>query len=331
MKRFLQSTPAKVGVFCFVGLALVGAGVWGTLGRAAPAQVLPTTEVSLQLDVGFLASDILEGRAPGTLGEQVAVQHILNRFTALGLEPWRGHPPIQPVRFPVDGAEVVTHGNVVMALDVGAPTTVVLGAHHDHLGMGQRHSKDLFKRGIHNGADDNASGVALLLALAGHFSAREQPAPVNLVFVAFAGEEDGLWGSTAFLDSGWVPAKDMVAYINFDMVGRLDPTSPIVAVEGGQEFPPWLPLLERIPHAAFQVRTADPIDVKGSDHACFWARGVPVMAFTTGVSEDYHRASDDVDKVNFPGMLAIHAYVVKVVEALPLAASAQDAGAVNTP
>lgn len=318
VRTVLHSTLAKVGLVCVLGGsagALLVAN--GTFAQRPPPRASRPLQERLSQDLAFLAADALEGRLVGTAGELAAVGLVKQRFESVGLQPVAGRGWVHPFSYTLeDGSPVEAVGNVVGVLDVGAARTLVVGAHHDHLGMGGRHSREPFRRGIHNGADDNASGVALLLALAEHFSTRDPPLPVNLVFASFSGEEDGLHGSQALLAEGWLRPGDVVAAINFDMVGRMDTAAPTVGVEGVVETP-WLgSVLERVPHPAFQLRTVDPILPGGSDHCSFADKGIPVLGFSTGQSSDYHRSSDDVDRVNVDGMVQLHAFVVGVMEAL---------------
>ena len=292
----------------------------GACGRPA-AQPVPM-EAQLWYDIALLASDALEGRAAGTPGELAAVQHITQRFEAVGLRPWRGRGWVQPFSYPSGGAVVQSHGNVVGALDVASAKTVVVGAHLDHLGWGGTHSRDLMKQAIHNGADDNASGVALMLGLARSWATSAQPPPFNLVFVAFSGEEDGLWGSQRLLLEQWLAPTRIEALVNFDMVGRMDRRAPTVSVEGVEEWPVLGRLLESLPAPTFKLLLL-PITPGGSDHCTFSAQGIPVLSFSTGATEDYHRATDDVEHVNITGLMQLHAYLMVVLDGLMVAVPAQ--------
>ena len=177
---------------------------------------------------------------------------------------------------------------------------IVIGAHYDHLGLGESGSRDRRSRGlVHNGADDNASGVAGVLELARVFSL-ETNRPRGILFVAFAGEELGLKGSLHYTSHPALPLKDAVAMINIDMIGRL--RHDLVYLGGIDRLPQlqeWI--VERLKEEglAFSGRfTAD----EASDHAPFIRAGVPSLFFFTGLHGDYHKPTDDLQFINFEGM-----------------------------
>jgi hypothetical protein len=196
--------------------------------------------------------------------------------------------------------------------------TIVVGAHYDHLGYGGESSLTPDQRVPHVGADDNASGVAVMLGVAARQGqpALEQPR-VNLVFAAFTGEESGLLGSGHFVDAPTRPLPTVEAMLNFDMVGRLRDRRLLVMGAGtAAEFPG---LLERVNRgrgqASFDLRTAS--DGFGpSDHTSFYKRKVPVLHFFTGSHADYHKPSDTADKLNAEGMVRIAGYASALVDSL---------------
>ena len=177
---------------------------------------------------------------------------------------------------------------------------IVIGAHYDHLGLGENGSRDLRSRGlVHNGADDNASGVAGVLELARIFSL-ERNRPRGILFAAFAGEELGLKGSYHYTSHPALPLKDAVAMINLDMIGRL--RHDLLYLGG----------IERLPHLQGLVESRlkeEGLGVSGrftadeeSDHAPFIRAGVPSLFFFTGLHGDYHKPTDDLQFINFEGM-----------------------------
>jgi hypothetical protein len=194
--------------------------------------------------------------------------------------------------------------NVVAVLPGSDPQlkseNIVIGAHYDHLGLGHYGTMDPKAEGqIHNGADDNASGVAVVLSLAQRFAAGRPP-PRTLVFVAFTGEELGLYGSRYFVDHPPFPLTATKAMINLDMVGRMKDNRLMVnTVDTAKEF------------RAMIGRAADGLDVDmkatggGSDHASFYNKGIPALHFYTGMHEDYHRPTDDWEKLNIGGMVKV--------------------------
>lgn len=180
---------------------------------------------------------------------------------------------------------------------------LVIGAHYDHLGMGGPSSGSRMPdtMAVHNGADDNASGVAGMIELAGKLQAHRDKLNQNVVFIAFAAEEMGLLGSKYFTQNPLFPAENITAMLNFDMIGRLSEESSHVSVGGvgtAQEFEPLLSTLEGNYPFSLQM-TKD--GYGPSDHAAFYAEDVPVLFFSTGAHDDYHTPRDDAHKLNYPG------------------------------
>lgn len=285
------------------------------LVRQRPQPRAPPPEPAARAIVTYLASTELQGRAAGSAGEAKAAAFIERQLLALGFAPVRGSGR-QPVAYERDGGVVRSAGNVVFALDAGAPRTLLLGAHYDHLGLGGPLSREILTEAVHPGADDNASGVALLLRLAWRAVSQPKPRRLNLVVVAFGAEEEGLHGSAALLDEGWVEPSSLVAALNFDMVGRLDTTSPVLALEGVQERPAWKGVLAALPTPRFTVRTENRITPGGSDHCTFAAAGVPVLGLTTGQTDEYHRPSDEPERLNWEGLAEIEQYAGALVDAI---------------
>lgn len=223
------------------------------------------------------------------------------------------------------GAKNRTGTNVVGFINNNAPTTVVLGAHFDHLGMGEDgNSLQPNASQIHNGADDNASGTAALVELA-RLLKTAGPKKHNYLFIAFSGEELGLYGSKYFVDHPTIDLNSVAYMINMDMVGRLSPQSPTLTIGGYGTTPVWANLLNTsgkrgIYRDGFQYR----IDSSGtgpSDHTSFYRKNIPVLFYFTGLHTDYHKPSDDADKINYDGML----HIVKHIQSL-IALQAQTGG-----
>jgi hypothetical protein len=208
--------------------------------------------------------------------------------------------------------------NVVGWLPGRDPTrTIVIGAHYDHLGYGGEGSLSSDSAAVHPGADDNASGVAAMLAVAARFCAlasRGEAPAHNLVFCAFTGEESGLLGSSHFVDDPLRPLESIEAMINMDMVGRL--RSDRLMVMGAGTAAEFRGLLGRI-NEAFGFTLALTDDGFGpSDHSSFYKRKIPVLAMFTGVHEDYHKPSDTWDKINVDGVSRIAEFVATIVDSL---------------
>ena len=189
---------------------------------------------------------------------------------------------------------------------------LVIGAHYDHLGWGKVGS--LYrgdKPQIHNGADDNASGTAGLLELAEKFASVKDRLKRSLLFVAFSGEELGSIGATYFVKHSPVPLGKMAAMINMDMIGRMRPDSSLI-IYGTGTSARWKELLNR-ENSAFGFHLTFHDEGYGpSDHAIFYAQKIPVLFFFTGTHADYHRPTDDADKINSTGEAAVVRYVYRI-------------------
>ena len=194
--------------------------------------------------------------------------------------------------------------------------TVVLGAHYDHLGFGGANSAAPGEHVVHHGADDNASGTAMLVEVARILKA-EGPFPRTVLFIAFSGEERGLLGSAHYTANAAVPLADTVAMVNLDMVGRLEGQKLIVHGTGtGSGFEA---LVDRLIGAhSFEV-AKEPGGFGPSDHSSFYAKKIPVLHIFTGSHSDYHRPTDTADKINYDGMVRITQFVASVVRELATA------------
>lgn len=216
--------------------------------------------------------------------------------------------------------------NVVGFIDNNAPTTVILGAHYDHLGYGEdgnsRHTSH--DPAIHNGADDNASGTAALIELARKLKASKAKQN-NYLFIAFSGEELGLFGSKYFTENPTIDLKTVNYMINMDMVGRLSDSSKVVTIGGYGTSPEWG---KRIKPEYFVTPNADKktapdlvirYDSSGtgpSDHTSFYRKDIPVLFYFTGLHTDYHKPSDDADKINYNGEAVIIQHITELIESL---------------
>jgi hypothetical protein len=195
--------------------------------------------------------------------------------------------------------------NVIGVLEGAGPLaneTIVLGAHYDHLGRGGLGSGSLLESSheIHNGADDNASGSVAVLELARRFAHRPKKLPRRLVFIAFTGEEEGLIGSAHYVKDPLFPLDTTVAMINLDMVGRLRDDKLTVFGVGTSDH--WKDLLDPSMTAHHLHLIPKPEGFGPSDHSSFYAKKIPVLFFFTGSHSDYHRPTDDWQKINIPGM-----------------------------
>ena len=284
-----------------------------------------TKSVSIKEDVTFLADDKLEGRQTGTDGEKAAADYIASRFEGLGIEAkgtdgyfqtFSFKPktdPHQEVNYTVkDGDSTITGTNVVAFLDNKAENTIIIGAHYDHLGYGAEGS--LFRgesQEIHNGADDNASGVAVLLNLAEKL--KEKNTGNNYLFMAFSGEEMGLLGSNYFTKNPTIDLSKANYMLNMDMVGRLKQDSTLAVYGVGTS--PILKQVVKANNSKFKI-IENESGVGPSDHTSFYNSDIPVLHFFTGQHEDYHKPGDDFEKLNYEGMETISTYIFDIISDL---------------
>lgn len=260
-------------------------------GSGASAGASEIDGGKMMADLAFLASDSLQGRLIGSEGGATAAAFIESRFRTLGIEGAFGGAYRQPV---IGRGDVV--GSNVVARIVGSAypdSDLLLTAHFDHLGV----------RGgeIFNGADDNASGTAALLAMAAYFA--EHPPRHSIIFAALDGEEGGLRGARALAASPPVPLIGILLNVNMDMVSR-DDFGEIWAA--GTSHDPWLlPLVEpAVAESPVRVRfghdTGEGRDnwTNSSDHGVFHQQGMPFLYFGVEDHPDYHRPTDDVELIN---------------------------------
>jgi len=189
---------------------------------------------------------------------------------------------------------------------------IVVGAHYDHIGLGYFGTRDRSAEGqVHNGADDNASGTALLLELARRMSQKSGRPPRSIVFVAFTGEELGVYGSKHFVTYPPIPLKSARAMLNLDMVGRMRGGRLTVSgIDTAKEFRGLV--TEAGAESGIEIRLSS--RVGASDHAPFYSKGIPVLHFYTGLHEDYHRPTDDWEKLNVEGMIRVGDLVLTILE-----------------
>ncbi|MEP6615324.1 MAG: M20/M25/M40 family metallo-hydrolase [Ginsengibacter sp.] len=203
-----------------------------------------------------------------------------------------------------------TGGNVIGYIDNGAATTIIVGAHYDHLGYGEDHnSLWTGSRSVHNGADDNASGTAAVIELA-RLVKNSKLNHHNYLFICFSGEELGLYGSKYFTEHADLGNVDYM--INLDMVGRLNDSTHSLIIGGYGTSPSWSSILP-VKDKNFIIKF-DSSGVGPSDHTSFYRKNIPVLFFFTGTHSDYHKPTDDVDKINFPGEVQIVKYIYKILE-----------------
>lgn len=293
------------------------------LGREAVAQRQVAIPLGLIEDVRFLADERLAGRLTGSPGADSAAEYIARRFAEVGLQPgregWFQEFTISPTAPGIRSARLASMKgrNVIGILPGRDPVlrreAVIVGAHYDHLGGGEFGSLDPDSTGrVHNGADDNASGAAALIHIARSLSAT--PPLRTVIFIAFSGEELGLLGSAHYVGAPLYGLDRTVAMINLDMVGRLRNGRLIVyGTETAKEFPALLDSLNW--YQGFDLKKQG--DGYGpSDQSSFYAAKRPVLHLFTDLHEDYHRTTDDWDKINFEGMARVISFTTGLASAL---------------
>ena len=200
--------------------------------------------------------------------------------------------------------------NVIGFLNLNAPTTIIIGAHYDHLGYGEDGNTLDGQGQIHNGADDNASGVAALIELS-RMLQKTKAHRNNYLFIAFSGEEIGLFGSKYWLEH---PTVSVVPnyMINMDMVGRYDSARKLT-IGGYGTSPVWGNVLSTTTDKNLVIKF-DSSGMGPSDHTSFYRKDIPVLFFFTNSHSDYHKATDDPNKINYEGETEIVNYINRIIE-----------------
>ena len=207
-----------------------------------------------------------------------------------------------------------TGNNLAAYIDNGAPLTVIVGAHYDHLGYGEDgnsmmpNAKKMHK--IHYGADDNASGTAAILEIAQWVKSKKLR-NYNYLFINFSGEELGLYGSKAFVKDQKIDSAHIAYMINLDMLGRLNDSTHALTLGGIGTSPEWADVVE-MGGKDFKI-VRDSSGIGPSDHTSFYNVGIPVLFFFTGLHQDYHKPTDKADLINYNGETMVINYVHKVI------------------
>lgn len=276
-------------------------------------------------DIEYLSSDYLEGRGTSEPGEEKTVRFVSSQFKKIGLTPMGNdkyyyHFQFKKSKNPheteaISGKEYEA-ANVIGFLDNGAPYTVVIGAHHDHLGFGHDHnSLDPNPIGkIHNGADDNASGVAGVLALAEYFANNDIIEKNNFLFMTFSGEELGLVGSKKWCENPTYPLNKINYMLNMDMIGRLNDSTKKLLIYGIGTSDVWKETIEKN-NQYFSIKY-DSAGVGPSDQTSFYLKDIPVLHFFTGQHSDYHKPSDDIEKINIEGEVQVLELMINIIHSL---------------
>ncbi len=287
-------------------VALTAATALGATDLTASAD--PIDADALGRHVVHLSSSELEGRGLGTAALDAAAAYVETALREAGVAPVPGHD----YRLSVPNAGDPAHPamNVVAMVPGSASGHVLVGAHYDHLGVEEVDGE----RRVFPGADDNASGVAALLEIARVIAAREGAPGRSIVFAAFTGEESGLLGSTAYVESPPVPLDACVAMINLDTIGRLRDDRLVVFGTGTGDL--FGDMLTGINFAfRFDLATATE-GLNAGDHIPFFKAGIPTLHLFTDGHADYHRVTDTAEKVNVPGLARVAEFTIEILDYL---------------
>ncbi len=261
-------------------------------------------QVGFKEHIIFLASESLHGRAAGTDDEQKAAGYIGN-FLSKQCKAIVTH---QQFTYPVDSSTRHPATNVIGVLNRRKRQTIILMAHYDHLGMGSSKALDFsHKNMVHPGADDNASGVAMVMELTRYLSGQKE-LPFNVIAFFPSAHEEGLFGSEYFVRSGFADSMRLALVMNFDMVGRLDTLSRMLRVGVFSNDSVLVKNIWAHDNDKLHFRSDDS-NIEFSDLKYLEALRVPLLHFTTGTHQDYHRASDVAAKINFEGMNSIFDFI----------------------
>ncbi len=301
----------------------------------APALAVITADEVREI-VSALAADSMEGRKTGTPGSIRAARYLAARFRSLGLEPGGDSGYFQPVNYlavtgpegetlrlagaagpDTAGARPVTDYNLIGLIRGSDPSirdqALVLGAHFDHLGMGKPVEGD----SIYNGADDDASGVATVLAVAA--SLAKSPPRRSVIFLLTSGEESGVLGTQWYLDHPTFPLNRTIADLQVEMVGRPD------ALIGGPG-KLWLTGFDRSTMGQTLAKAGLPIEddprpdfrfFERSDNIVFALRGIPAHTLSSfGLHQDYHQPSDEIERIDFAHLAQVADVVARAARLL---------------
>jgi Zn-dependent M28 family amino/carboxypeptidase len=274
------------------------------------------SEPQLKKHISFLASDKMKGRETGSKQITKAANYIEKEFKSYGLKPLETHGYRQEflakVKKLVVKDSIRIAENIIGFLDNGAEKTIVIGAHYDHIGHGKMSSRDTLNIGkIHNGADDNASGVAGMLELARILSNNQDKETFNFLFIAFGAEELGLLGSKHFVEMPTLPLNQIHWMLNFDMIGRYQEENGLAIIGHGtsSKFPEITEFIKSDIHF-FTSKDGN----GGSDQTSFYRKNIPVLFFHTGGHPDYHGSGDDEEKINYKALNSILKIALEVIE-----------------
>ena len=288
--------------------------------RPALAMLAPVFNAArMQHDVETLAADNMQGRVPGSAGLDQAADYIAQEFAKAGLQPGGDNGTyFQSFSIAGENGKQVTVKNVLGVIpgkqEKMQAESVVLSAHYDHLGKGWPDTGSGNKGKIHNGADDNASGVAVMLELARTLGKSMTPDRA-VVFAAFSAEEAGLLGAKHYVKNAKTyPVEKVIGNLNIDTVGRLGENKLLIL--GSNSAREWKFIFMGASFVTGVQTELPSQDISSSDQVAFIEAGVPGVQFFAGVSPDYHKPGDTADKIDYNGLVKVAAIVREGVEYL---------------
>jgi hypothetical protein len=316
--------PGPAALSLILSLALAGCG--DLLGTKAEKESFDLASLtphpdSLLHHVEALAHDSMRGRGSGSVDELRAAEYLRERMVAYGLQAPSGGMIQSFDAVSRRGDSLLSSRNVLAVLPGSgrlAAQWIVVGGHYDHIGY--RNLPDE-SQGPNNGADDNASGTAMVLEMARVFSdasgrGGKAPSPRRSILFAFWGaEEEGLLGSCHYVyEAPKAPLGWTGALMNFDMVGRL--RGDTLVVSGGETSPVWNALVLEANTPALTILRPQNSSPSGTDHSCFWQTGIPWVGFFTRLHPEYHTPLDDVELINLPGMVRVGELAMRILAQL---------------
>lgn len=276
-------------------------------------------DYSIKNNLFYLSGDDLQGRLVGSITEKMAAQYIKEVFEFYDLDTICNNGFYHNFEFNynrnphdtlIENIVKIKSQNVVAYLNNNSDKTILIGAHYDHIGRNE-YNQSLTPNSnneIHNGADDNSSGVAAVLELARIFATNNTIENANYIFACFSGEEIGLIGSKKLIEKLQANYKSPItAMINMDMVGRMDSLHNLY-IGGVGTSTKFQEIIYKNKPSKFNI-IIDSSGIGPSDHSSFYLKDIPVLFFFTGNHSDYHKPSDDFDKINFEGLNEIIKYV----------------------
>jgi len=270
--------------------------------------------------VEYLSSEQLAGRQIGTEGITASEKFIIKEYKKLGLKPFGKTNGLFVQEFIINDSIPNYKGikcrNIIGIIDNRSDSTIIFSAHYDHIGSDTLLSKEIVaskRKKIHSGADDNASGVAMVLGLAKYLSCKKLK-KYNYVFLNCSAHEIGLIGSKVFFESSFLKELKVKAIINIDMVGKLNPISKYLKIGGVEKNAAIKDFFSKEDVKLSELNFFyNDSQLLMSDATVFYKNGIPTYTFTTGTSEDYHKSSDNADKIDYNGMESIFILLQKFV------------------